>query len=279
MGEEDDVEPGAPHHRLDVRERVDADRLAVMGYSMGGGGASRLDPVEREAKTLAESYVREDLRKKGRKWNQVPDGMTEEQWIEKRSSVVEQLMTSEGILKLAKQRVQQKTKVADAIKEQRAKEQLEQKAKDLAARISGPDGIKAAGEREGFEAGLEESFKLGGSLGKAGSSTALDDLIYSLKPGEFSKTPIKVDDKWVIVGVTKKYDADMGVFAGQRDTLKQSMMSELQEQVFEDYIAGVQQQMKKDGKIKIYEDVLSQLDESEPAAEPALPGGLNFPPG
>ena len=170
-----------------------------------------------------------------------------------------------------------KTKIADEIKKQRAKEQLEQKAKDITASLSGPDAIKAAGEKEGYDAGTEESFKLGSSLGKAGSSTALDDLIYSLKPGEFSKTPVKVDDKWVIVGVTKRYDADMGGVAAQRDTLKQSMMSERQDQVFEDYIAGVQQRMKQDGKIKIYEDVLAQLDEGEPAAEPGLPAGLNFP--
>lgn len=171
-----------------------------------------------------------------------------------------------------------KTKVADAITQQRAKEQLEQKAKDLAASMSGPDGIKAAGEKEGYDAGVEESYKLGGSLEKAGSSAVVDDVIYSLKPGEFSKTPIKVDDKWVIVGVTKKYDADLGAFANQRDTLKQSMMSERQEQVFEDYVAGVQQRMKKDGKIKIYDDALAQLDALDTAAEPALPGGLNFPP-
>lgn len=170
-----------------------------------------------------------------------------------------------------------KTKIADAIKEQRAREQLEQKAKDLAASLTGADGIKAAGEKEGYDAGLEESFKLGSSLGKAGSSTALDDLIYGLKPGEFNKTPLKVDDNWVIVGVTKRHDADMGGLAAQRDTLKQSMMSERQDQVFDDYVAGVQQRMKHDGKIKIYEDVLAQLDEGEPAAEPILPGGLNFP--
>ena len=170
-----------------------------------------------------------------------------------------------------------KTKIADEIKKQRAKEQLEQKAKDLAASLSGPDGIKAAGEKEGYEAGTEESFKLGSSLGKAGSSTALDDLIYSLRPGEFSKTPIKVDDKWVIVGVTKRYDADASGLAAQRDTLKQSMMSERQDQVFDDYVAGVLQRMKQNGKIKIYNDVLAQLDEGESAAEPGLPPGLNFP--
>jgi len=170
-----------------------------------------------------------------------------------------------------------KDKVATAIKQQRAKEQVEQKAKDLAASLSGADAIKATGEKEGFDSGLEESFKLGASLGKAGLSKALDDLVYSLKAGEFSKTPIKVDDKWVIVGVTKRYDAQMGGFAAGRDALKQSMLSERQDQVFEDYIAGVQQRMKRDGKIKINDDLIAQLDAAEPAAEPNLPGGLNFP--
>jgi parvulin-like peptidyl-prolyl isomerase len=170
-----------------------------------------------------------------------------------------------------------KTRIADAIKQQRAKDQLEQKAKDLAASLTGPDGIKAAGEKEGFDAGTEESFKLGSSLGKAGTSNALDDLIYGLKPGEYSKTPIKVDDKWVIVGVNKRNEADMSGLAAQLDTLKQSMVSERQDQVFEDYVAGVQQRMKQDGDIKIYDKVLAQLDEGESAAEPILPGGLNFP--
>ena len=55
------------------------------------------------------------------------------------------------------------------------------------------------------------------------------------------------------------------------------MMSERQDQVFDDYVAGVEQRMKKDGKIKIYQEVLAQLEEAEPAAEPGLPRGLNFP--
>jgi hypothetical protein len=170
-----------------------------------------------------------------------------------------------------------KTKIATAIKDQRSREQFEQRAKDVIASLSGPDAIKAAGEKEGYDTGLEEGFKLGSALGKAGTSPALDELIYSLKPGEFSKTPIKVDDKWVVVGVVKKTDADMKGFAGQQDSLKQSLLSERQNQVFEDYISAVQQRMRRDGKIKIYDQVLAQLDKGEPAAEPNLPGGFNFP--
>ena len=170
-----------------------------------------------------------------------------------------------------------KTKIAEVIKDQRAKEQLEQRAKDLAASLSGADGVKAGGEKEGFDAGTEEGFKLGSSLGKAGSSPALDDLVYSLKPGEFSRTPIRVGEQWVIVGVNRKTDADMTGFAAQRDTVKQSMVSELQDLLFEDYIAGVQQRMKQNGQITIDDDVLAELDQSETAAEPILPPGLNFP--
>jgi peptidyl-prolyl cis-trans isomerase D len=171
-----------------------------------------------------------------------------------------------------------KTQVADSIKEQRAKEQLEQKAKDLAASLSAPDAVKAAGEKDGFDSGYEEGFKLSSTLGKAGTSSAIDDAIYNLKQGEVSKTPIKVDDKWVIVGIVKRIEPEFKAFnEGERDRLKQQLLSARQNQVFEDYIAGVQQKMKQDGKIKIYEDVLKGLDDSLPAAEPALPPGFNFP--
>lgn len=80
-----------------------------------GGGARKLDPVEREAKSLAEAYVREDLRKKGRTMKAVPDGMTEEQWKEKLEATIEKLMGSDTILKLAKERVNKKAKAAETI--------------------------------------------------------------------------------------------------------------------------------------------------------------------
>jgi peptidyl-prolyl cis-trans isomerase D len=169
-----------------------------------------------------------------------------------------------------------KDKVVDAVKQQRAKEQVEQKAKDLLASVTNPDALKAAGEKEGLDSGLEEGSKTGSSLGKAGTSTELDDLIYKLKPGEMVKAPVKVDDKWVIAGVVKRNEANLADFAKQRDTLKSSMISERQSQVFEDYIMAVQQKMKNDGRIKIYEDVLDALPEEE---EPQIPGGLNLPPG
>ena len=170
-----------------------------------------------------------------------------------------------------------KTTIADLVKKQRAKDELEQKAKALLASVTSADGLKAAGVKEGFEADVIPKFKLGQPLGSA-NSTAVDDAIYAMKNGELAKAPIKVEDDWVVFSVIKREDANLGEFAKQRDQVRQSMLNTRQSQVFEDYIGSVQQRMRRDGKIKIYDDVLNSIEvEAEPAAVPGLPAGLNFP--
>lgn len=170
-----------------------------------------------------------------------------------------------------------RTTVADLVKQQRAKDELEQKAKTLLASITSPGGVKAAGEKEGFDSDIIEKFKLGQPMPEA-NSAAVDDAIYAMNSGEMTKTPFKVGDDWVIFGVIKRYDADLAEFAKQRDQVRQTMLNERQSQVFEDYITAVNQRMKRDGKIKIYDDVLNSIPvEEEPAAVPGLPPGLNFP--
>src|SRR6185436_17934359 len=121
-----------------------------------------------------------------------------------------------------------------------------------------------AGEREGFDSGLEEGYKRESTLGKAGSSEVLDDVIYNLKQGEITRTPVRLEDKFVIVGIVKRDEANMAAFTGERDRIKSTMLRDRQSQVFEDYISGVQERMKRDGKIKIYNDVLARLDAEEP---------------
>ncbi len=171
-----------------------------------------------------------------------------------------------------------KTQIADLVKKQRAKDELEQRAKNLLSSLTSPDGVKAAGEKEGFEGDVDPDFKLGSSLGSLEPSTALDDVIFAMKAGELPKSPMKVGENWVVFGVTKRRDADMAEFANKRDEVRQTMLRQRQDQVFEDYIAGVQQRLKRDGAIKIYDDVLNSIEEAEePAAAPGLPPGFNFP--
>ena len=161
-----------------------------------------------------------------------------------------------------------KTEVAKSLKQQRAREQLEQKAKELASSINSASDLKAAAEKAGFKVETAEGHKLGSALGEAGSSPALDEAVFALKSGEVTKSPVKINDTYVVLGVTNRKEADLAEFGKQRDQLRQTMLSAKQNQIYEDYISTVQQRLKRDGKIKVYSDVLAGLEESEPEIAP-----------
>ncbi|MDQ3472492.1 MAG: peptidyl-prolyl cis-trans isomerase [Acidobacteriota bacterium] len=167
-------------------------------------------------------------------------------------------------------------KVAQSLKQERAKSQLEQKARELAGSINKPGDIKAAGEKAGFEVATELDFKLGATLGKAGTSPSLDEAIYALKEGDVSKTPIKVGDSWVIIGATQRVEPEMATFNPQRVGRTSELLKRRQNQVFDDYIAKVHQRLKQEGKITIYKEVLASLQDDEPAAAP-LPQQFPIP--
>jgi peptidyl-prolyl cis-trans isomerase D len=170
-------------------------------------------------------------------------------------------------------------KVAEAVKNERAKAQVEQKAKELIAGVKSPGDLKAAAERLGLEAKAEAAYKLASPLGEAGSSVVLDDAIYAMNNGDVSKTPVKLNENFFLFGVTKRTDADLAEFATQRDSLMESARSTRQNQVFEDYLMAVQRQMKDSGRINIYQDVLARIAEEEPeAAPPQRPRRLPVPP-
>jgi peptidyl-prolyl cis-trans isomerase D len=161
-----------------------------------------------------------------------------------------------------------KDKVAQALKQERAKQQLEQRANELAGSAASASELKAAAEKLGLEAKTEESYKLGAPLGEAGTSPAADDAIYNLKEGNVTKPPVKIGDNWVVIGATKRTEADLTEFAKQRDQLMQSALSSRRNQVFDDYITTLQAKMQRDGKITINKDVLAKVSEDEPVAAP-----------
>lgn len=165
-----------------------------------------------------------------------------------------------------------KDKAANAYKQEQARQRIEQTAKDLANNGS-PADLKAAAERAGLEAKELPDYKLGDPLGDAGTSPAIDDAIYALQAGQVGKTPVKVGDGWVILGVTKRDEADLTKFAAQRAQLMQTALSERRNQIFDDYVNAIQARMQNEGKIKIYEEILARLAESDPAAgqRPRIP--------
>jgi len=168
-----------------------------------------------------------------------------------------------------------KDKVAADVKRSRAQDQLEQTARDIANSASSPDSLKAAAEKAGLKAEDEEAFRLGRPLGKAGADPALDTAIFALKPGEVTKTPVKVGGEWVVVAVRTRKDADPSDFDKQRERLVESALNDQRAQVFDEYLVNVRRQLEDKGRIEIYKDTLARLQETEePAAQRPPTRGL-----
>ena len=162
-----------------------------------------------------------------------------------------------------------KDKVTERARVERATSQLERAARELAASAASAADLKAAAERLGLAAQTSEAYKLSSPLGEAGTSPAADAAIFNLKAGEVTKTPIKIGDRWVVVGATKRTDADMAEFGKQRDELTRTALSSRRDQVFEDYITSTRKRLEADGKIKVYDDVLASIvDDEEPSLIP-----------
>jgi peptidyl-prolyl cis-trans isomerase D len=169
-----------------------------------------------------------------------------------------------------------KDKVTKAFKAERAKAQLEDKAKELLANAKTPGDLKAAAAKLGLEAKAEANYKLETPLGDSGSSVLLDDPLFTSKAGEVIQKPIFLNGNYIVLGVNKRTEADLAEFAKQRDTLMKSALDERKSQVFEDYLAATQRAMEASGKIKIYKDVLANMQEEEapeaaPRPRPRLP--------
>ncbi len=166
-------------------------------------------------------------------------------------------------------------KVTKRVKQEKARSQLEQTAKDIANGASKASDLDAAAKKYGLEAKPLPSYRLGTPLAEAGTSAAADDAIGKLKEGEVTKTPIKIGETWVVVGVTKRKDADLAEFNKQRESLMQSALSARRADVFEDYVNELKSRLERAGKIKIYEDVLARVGEPEeldlPPARPPVP--------
>jgi peptidyl-prolyl cis-trans isomerase D len=171
-------------------------------------------------------------------------------------------------------------RVLEDFRQARAKEQLEQTARELAG-AANPDALKAAAERLGLKAETEEAFKWGRPLGTAGADPALDAAVYALKAGETAKTPVKVGDSWYAVGVTKRTDADLAEFGKQQAELTGRALDERRSQVFDEYITAIRRRLEQEGDIEIRSDVLARVDaEAEPpAAFPRAPLDLPAPAG
>ena len=156
-----------------------------------------------------------------------------------------------------------KDQVAETVKIEQAKARIEEIAKQIAADASSAGNLSAAAQAKGLKAQEAKNFIVGSPLGQgpsAATSDALEDAIYGLNQGEVTKTPVMIGDKWFVVGVNSREDANIQDFAKEREELIQTSLEQKRGQIFSDYLASKRREMEAKGDIKIYQDALAKIE-------------------
>lgn len=168
-----------------------------------------------------------------------------------------------------------KNQVAETVKLEKARSQVEEIAKQIAAGASGAGALGAAAQSRGLKAQEQKGYILGSPLGQgpsASTNDTLEETLLGMKEGEVSKTPILVGENWYVVAVNRREEASMDDFAKQRDALMQTTLQQKRGEVFSDYLAAMRSRMEKAGDIKIYKDAMAKIDTG--AEDGITEGGL-----
>jgi len=159
-----------------------------------------------------------------------------------------------------------KDQIVEVVKLEKARAQVQDIANQIASGAANPDALAALATAKGLKAQDQKSFILGSPLGQgpsASTNEALEDALISMKTGDVTKTPIKLGDGLVIVGVKNREEASMDEFAKQRDTLVEQALQQKRGAVFSDYLAATRRNLETDGKIVFYPDAIAKVDGPE----------------
>ncbi|MGB7069295.1 MAG: peptidyl-prolyl cis-trans isomerase [Pyrinomonadaceae bacterium] len=171
-----------------------------------------------------------------------------------------------------------RAQVTERVKVDLAQTRVEEIAKQIAEDAGTASSLGSAAQAKGLKAQEQKTFIVGSPIGQgpaATTSDALETAILALKAGEVSQ-PIMSGDRWYVLGVTKREEANMDDFATQREDIASQMLMRKRGEVYSDYLAAVRKRMEASGEIKTYPDAIAKLDAAD--AEKQAATGTGVPP-
>lgn len=172
---------------------------------------------------------------------------------------------------------EKKAQVTESVKMEKARAQVQEIANQIASDAANVAALSGAAAGQNLKVLEAKSYSLGSPLGtgpSASTNKELEDAVYAMNEGEVTKKPINIGDSWVVVGVNKREEASMDMFAKERDRLRDDMLDRKRGEFFSDYMSSTRIRMESDGSIKIYDDMVAKID-AQVVGVPELP--IDFP--
>jgi peptidyl-prolyl cis-trans isomerase D len=158
--------------------------------------------------------------------------------------------------------------VTDDLRFERAADLADLKVTEVQDLIEGGESLEAAAEAAGLEVLISQPLTRDGSIPEFGSTTELDNQIFSLEPGT-PGTPVTVAGRTIAFAVAEREELDSLELQVLLPTLRTEMLDLRKAQMFSAYGEDVRTRMQVSGEISINESRMAR------AAEAALIGHVH----
>ncbi|MEW6730238.1 MAG: SurA N-terminal domain-containing protein [Acidobacteriota bacterium] len=153
-----------------------------------------------------------------------------------------------------------KEKVRTRYKQEKSKDLAAEQARQLvASAANNAETLKTAAEKAGFKSESRAEFRDGQSLENFGSLSQVTTVILGLKEGEVIKEPIFGNEKYLVLGVTKRVEPDRTKYNEQSKAIKERLLEDRRQLTYDSYMTSLKKKLEKDGKINVYKETIEQI--------------------
>lgn len=158
---------------------------------------------------------------------------------------------------------QARNQVEDKLRREKEPNLAKSRAQELVNQAKSASELESLMKSEGLDIKKDTNFNTyafpGASSGGLQAQNQARAAMFTLKEGEVCKTPIKVGAAYLIFAAAKRTDADLSKIAAEREGLRQAIIAERQNMIYDAFVKEARKRYEADGKIKIYQDRIDKF--------------------
>jgi peptidyl-prolyl cis-trans isomerase D len=152
---------------------------------------------------------------------------------------------------------EERLKVLDNVKREKAVQLAKSKADELEKRVKSGEKFDAAAKALSLDGKTSDLFARSGSIGGVGSGKQLA-AAFQIKQGEVGPI-LNLGTNWLVYRVAEKTEPNPDDFEKQKKDLTQQVLQEKRELAFESFRTALDDRLKKEGKLKIMQDKMKNF--------------------
>ncbi|MDX2042646.1 MAG: peptidyl-prolyl cis-trans isomerase [Acidobacteriota bacterium] len=166
---------------------------------------------------------------------------------------------------------QARNQVEDGLRREREPDLAKTRAFDMVKQATSAADLERLIKAENLTVKKDTNFNTyqwpGASGGGLQAQNQANALLLTLKEGDVCKTPIKVGASYLIFAAAKRTDADLTKLAAEKESLRQTLISERQSVYFDTFVKNARKRYEAEGKIKVYQDRIDKFFASSGAQQ------------